>query len=65
MKISKFYLNKASYKAEDNSGNVIFLEIDYWSNNFNISERNRQIEDLARGLLKRKHRVNFARKLLK
>lgn len=65
MKITKFYLDKAKYKAFDNSGKEILVEVDYWANKFSLSRRNRELERLAKELLKRKHKVNFAEKLLK
>jgi len=65
MKISKFYIDKAKYRAEDDSGNVFLVEIDYWKNRFKASKSNKELEDIAKDLLRRKHKVNFASKLLK
>lgn len=63
MRTTKFYLNKASYIAEDNFGNKIDIDIDYWENSFKISRSDRDLENFARKLLKKKHRVNFIDKL--
>jgi len=63
-KITKFYISKAKYRAEDNSGNVIWVEIDYWANTYKMSGVNKKLEQITQDLLKRKHRVNFVRKLL-
>lgn len=65
MKITKFYINNAKYRAIDESGGAIWVDIDYWGNNFSLSEPNKSLENLAKDLLERKHKVNFASKLLK
>jgi hypothetical protein len=65
MKITKFYIDHARYKAIDDSGEIIWIDIGYWKNNFMVSKPNRKLENLARNLLARKHKVNFASKLLK
>lgn len=65
VKITKFYLNKASYIAIDRKGNKADVNIDYWGNNFSLSEPNKSLENLAKDLLERKHKVNFVGKLLK
>lgn len=65
MKIVKFYIDSAKYKAIDLSGNTIWIDIDYWNNDFSLSEPNKRLEKLAEDLLRRKHKVNFADKLLK
>lgn len=64
MKITKFYLNKASYIAEDNKGDSINLNIDYWGNKFKISQKNKELETFAKKLLNKKHRVNFVYKMV-
>ena len=64
MKITKFYLNRASYIAEDDYGNRIDVNVDYWENRFETSKRNRKLENFAAKLLRRKHRVNFIKKLI-
>ena len=65
MKITKFYIDNARYKAIDDSGGIIWIDIDYWENNFELSEPNKRLENLAKELLERKHKVNFVNKLLK
>ena len=64
MKITKFYLDKASYKAEDVLGNKILVDIDYWKNNFRISMPNKSLETFVKKLLNKKHKVNFVHKML-
>lgn len=65
MKITKLYIDRAVYKAGDELGRELWLEIDYWNNSFRVSDRNKKLENVAKDLLKRKHKVNFASKLLK
>lgn len=65
MKITKFYIDKAKYRAEDNLGKIISVEINYWKNTFKISKENGKLERVAKNLLRQKHKVNFADKLLK
>ncbi len=65
MKIKEYYLNKAKYIAIDESGKKFAVKIDYWNNTFNLSDPNETLEKAARDMLKRKHKVNFASKLLK
>ena len=65
MRITKFYINNARYKAIDNLGGVIWVNVNYWENYFELSRPNKRLENLARDLLQRKHKVNFASKLLK
>lgn len=65
MKITKFYIDKAKYRAKDNLGKIISVEINYWKNTFKISKENGKLERVAKNLLKQKHKVNFADKLLK
>ena len=63
--ITKFYIDKAKYRAEDNRGKVIWVEINYWQNTFKISHGDKELERIAKNLLRRKHKVNFVYKLLK
>ena len=63
MKIKEYYLNKASYIAIDENGNRIDLNIDYWNNEFKIGRKNDSLENFAKKLLKKKHRVNFVHKM--
>jgi len=65
MKITKFFLDKATYKAVDNLGREIRVEIDYWNNNFKLSDDSKELVRTAEDMLKRKHKVNFVDKLLK
>jgi len=65
MKITKFYIDKARYKAIYDSAHEILVEIDYWNNSYKISNRNKELEKFAETLLRRKHKVNFVNKLLK
>lgn len=59
MKISKYYIDKAKYRAEDDRGNVIWLEVDYWNNKYNLSKDNLELSSFAQNLLSKKHRVNL------
>lgn len=65
MRITKFYIDNAKYKAVDESGDTIWINIDYRGNSFSLSEPNKRLENLAKDLLERKHKVNFVSKLLK
>lgn len=62
-KITKYYLNKASYIAIDNNGKRFYVVVDYWNGKFNVNQRNQELENYVESLLKKKHRVNFAYKL--
>ncbi len=64
-KIIKFFLNRASYIAEDASGSRIDLNVDYWNNKFDLSRKSYDLEFFAKKLLKKKHKVNFVHKMLK
>jgi hypothetical protein len=64
MKIVKFYLNKASYIAENDFGIKINLDIDYWNNDFKLSNKNVELANFAKKLLKKKHKVNFVYKMI-
>lgn len=59
MTITKYYIDRAKYRAEDESGNVIWLEVDYWNNKYNLSTENSELSKFAKGLLDKKHRVNL------
>ena len=59
MKISKYYIDNAKYRAEDEKGNVIWLEVDYWNNKFDLSRDNQELSKFAQNLLNKKHRVNL------
>ncbi len=63
MKISKYYIDKAKYRAEDENGNIIWLEVDYWNNKYKVSSDNKILNDFAKTLLNRKHRVNLVQKI--
>ncbi len=65
MKITEFYLNKASYIAIDEEGKNIHVDIDYWGGRFKVSHRNKKLEEFANKLLRKKHRVNFVHKMVK
>lgn len=64
MKITKYYIDNAKYRAEDENGNIIWLSVNYWENKFEISQRNEQLESFAKKLLTKKHRVNLVNKML-
>ena len=59
MKISEYYIDKAKYRAEDESGKIIWLEIDYWNNKFKLSDDSVELSQFAQKLLNKKHRVNL------
>lgn len=59
MKITKYYIDHAVYRAEDESGNFYELEVDYWNNKFKISKENEELSQFAKSLLNKKHRVNL------
>lgn len=63
MKIKEYYLNKASYIAIDEKGRRIDLEINYWENEFKISQNHKTLANFAKKLLKKKHRVNFVQRM--
>jgi len=64
-KITEYYLNRASYIAIDDKGKRIDINIDYWGNGFKISRKNQDLEKFAAKLLKKKHKVNFAYKMVR
>lgn len=65
MKITKYYIQKAKYRAEDDMGNIIWIDIDYWNNTYKLSRVNKKLDKIATKMLNKKHQVNFASKLLK
>ncbi len=65
--IKKFIFNKAEYFVGDGNGEEIILSIDYFNNKFKVVEKTKsngdiknEAEKIAKDLLKRKHKVNFA-----
>lgn len=64
MKITKYYIDNARYRAEDDSGKIIWLDVDYWNNKFKLSSENADLSIFAKKLLKKKHRVNLVHKML-
>jgi len=64
MKIKKYFIDNAKYRAEDDMGNTIWLNIDYWNNRFKLSSQNEELSLFAKKLLKEKHRVNLVHKML-
>ena len=64
MKISKYYIDKAKYRAEDENGKIIWLEVDYWNNKYKVSSDNKVLNNFAKTLLNRKHRVNLVDKVI-
>lgn len=63
MKITKYYIDKAKYRAEDEKGEVVWLEINYWENSFKVSKKNLELEKFAKKLLIKKHRINLVHKM--
>ena len=57
--ISQYYIDKAKYKAIDEMGDVVWLEVDYWNNKFHLSKDNTELSKFAQSLLDKKHRVNL------
>jgi len=62
--ITKYYIDNAKYRAEDEDGNIIWLKINYWQGKFEISQKNEQLENFAKKLLGKKHRVNLVHKMV-
>jgi hypothetical protein len=62
--ITKYYIDNAKYKAIDEKGNVIWLEVDYWNNKFKLSGNNKILNNFAKTLLNKKHRVNLVDKVI-
>lgn len=62
--IIKYYIDNAKYKAIDEKGNVIWLEVDYWNNKYKLSGHNKILNNFAKTLLNKKHRVNLVDKVI-
>ncbi len=62
--ITKYFIDNAKYKAIDEKGNVIWLEVDYWNNKFKLSKNNRILNNFAKTLLNKKHSVNLVDKVI-
>lgn len=73
MIITKFFIDKARYKAGDEEGNRVVLEVDYDGGEYEMVEEERVgegIESLktaagaaAKDMLARKHKVNLSGRL--
>lgn len=63
MKITKYFIDNAKYRAEDEHGNVIWLTVDYWNNKFTLSQDNSALSSFAKKLLNKKHRINLVHKM--
>lgn len=63
--ITKYYINKAEYIAEDNLGRKYLLKVDYWNNKFSLTKKNIILKNIALNLLSKKHRVNLINNVLK
>lgn len=62
-KITKFYLNKASYLVGDGIRTDLLI-MDYKNNEFKYEGNlDKEVGKIARNLLKRKHGINFADKI--
>jgi len=71
--ITKFFIDKARYRAGDDEGNQIVMEVDYDGGSFRIAEEVRVgtgMADLkkaggvaAQDMINRKHRVNLSGRL--
>lgn len=69
--MKNLYINKASYVTGDDNGNKVLLNVNYWEGKFglevitykndNIKVLQNDARELARDLIKRKSRVNFAK----
>lgn len=62
-KISKFFLNKASYIAFDENGKRFTINIDYWNGTAKVGGKNKTLEEYVKKLIDNKHRTNFAYKI--
>ena len=63
--IRSFIFDRAQYYVSDEKGTMILLKINYKENNFTLEKTKRvsedftkEIEEVAEGLLKKKHGVN-------
>jgi len=69
--MEKLYINNASYFVEDRHGSRILVKVNYWDGKFslrvenkkddNIEELKKEAMALAKDLINRKSRVNFAK----
>lgn len=64
MKITRYFIDNAKYRVEDDDGNIIWLTVNYWENKFELSQENEQLANFAKKLLAKKHRVNLVHKML-
>ncbi len=64
MKITKYYIDRAVYKAEDDLGSKYKLEVDYWNNKFKLNKSNIILENFAKTLLNKKHKANLVDKVI-
>lgn len=62
--ITKYFIDNAKYRAEDENGNIIWLKINYWDGNYEICQKNEDLEEFAKKLLNKKHKVNLVHKML-
>lgn len=62
--ITKYFIDKARYRAVDENGDVIWLDINYWDNKFELSKANRELFNFAKKLLGKKHKVNLVHKMV-
>jgi len=66
--INAFLFDQAHYKVISTAGDEITLSVDYKNNKYLVNgfisdkKFQQEIEEIAQGLLKRKHNVNFAEK---
>lgn len=68
--IKSFKFGYARYHLDDGAGDYVLLKVDYWNNRFEILSKGKQenrefreeIGEIAKGLLSRKHGVEFANK---
>lgn len=64
MKITKYYIDRAYYKAVDENGVSYLLSVDYWNNSFKLSRKNKILSNFAKKLLIKKHKVNLVDKVI-
>jgi hypothetical protein len=67
-----FLFEKAQYVLGDGNGNKLMLTVDYKNNSYSdiflkkngggYSEIQKEAEEIAKDLLKRKHKINFVNK---
>lgn len=66
--INAFLFDQAKYNITGESGDKITLSVDYKNNKYFVNGKipdkkfQQEIKEIAEGLLKRKHKVNFAEK---